>query len=138
MILLITDAIEGVTQADHEVVNILRRRRPGTDNRPTPPVLLVDKADSHELRLNARIFTAWFGRTLPDSAIHGTGTGDLLDAVVECFPEPVVDEEDDTSIRSRSLASPTPESSLLNKLAGAQRSIVSNIPGTTRDAIDTN
>ncbi len=142
MILLITDAIEGVTQADHEVVNILRRRRPGTDNRPTPPVLLVvNKADSHELRLNAMDFySLGLGEPYPISAIHGTGTGDLLDAVVECFPpEPVVDEEDDTSIKVAIVGKPNAgKSSLLNKLAGAQRSIVSNIPpGTTRDAIDT-
>lgn len=140
VILLITDAIEGVTQADHEVVNILRRRHPGTDNRPTPPVLLVvNKADSQELRLNAMDFySLGLGEPYPISAIHGTGTGDLLDAVVECFPEPVVDEADDTSIKVAIVGKPNAgKSSLLNKLAGAQRSIVSNIPGTTRDAIDT-
>lgn len=140
VILLITDAIEGVTQADHEVVNIMRRRRPGTNNRPTPPVLLVvNKADSYELRLNAMDFySLGLGEPFPISAIHGTGTGDLLDAVVECFPKPVIDEEDDTSIKVAIVGKPNAgKSSLLNKLAGAQRSIVSNIPGTTRDAIDT-
>ena len=56
VILLVTDAIEGVTQADHEVVDILRRRRAGADNRPTPPILLVvNNADSEQLRLTGRL-----------------------------------------------------------------------------------
>ena len=140
VILLVTDAIEGVTQADHEVVDILRRRRAGADNRPTPPILLVvNKADSEQLRLNAMDFySLGLGDPYPISSIHGTGTGDLLDAVVERFPEPVHDEEDDTSIKVAIVGKPNAgKSSLLNKLTGKQRSIVSNIPGTTRDAIDT-
>ncbi len=140
VILLVTDAIEGVTQADHEVVDILRRRRAGADNRPTPPILLVvNKADSEQLRLNAMDFySLGLGDPYPISSIHGTGTGDLLDAVVERFPEPVLDEEDDTSIKVAIVGKPNAgKSSLLNKLTGKQRSIVSNIPGTTRDAIDT-
>ena len=140
VILLVTDAIEGVTQADHEVVDILRRRRAGADNRPTPPILLVvNKADSEQLRLNAMDFySLGLGDPYPISSIHGTGTGDLLDAVVERFPEPVFDEEDDTSIKVAIVGKPNAgKSSLLNKLTGKQRSIVSNIPGTTRDAIDT-
>ena len=141
VILLITDAIEGVTQADHEVVDILRRRRSGENQRPTPPILLVvNKADSHETRLNAMDFySLGLGEPFPISAIHGTGTGDLLDAVVELFPDPVMDEEeDDKSIKVAIVGKPNAgKSSLLNKITGQQRSIVSNIPGTTRDAIDT-
>lgn len=140
VILLVTDAIEGVTQADHEVVDILRRRRAGADDRPTPPILLVvNKADSEQLRLNAMDFySLGLGDPYPISSIHGTGTGDLLDAVVERFPEPVFDEEEDTSIKVAIVGKPNAgKSSLLNKLTGKQRSIVSNIPGTTRDAIDT-
>lgn len=140
VILLVTDASEGVTQADQEVVDILRRRRSGAENRPTPPILLVvNKADSPETRLNALDFySLGLGEPFAISAIHGTGTGDLLDAVVNLFPEPVVDEEEDQSIKVAIVGKPNAgKSSLLNKLTGQQRSIVSNIPGTTRDAIDT-
>ena len=138
VILLVTDALDGVTQADREVVEILRRRRK-TDERNTPPILLVvNKADSPNARLNAMDFySLGLGEPYPISAIHGTGTGDLLDAVVECFPTRVEDEEDDASIKVAIVGKPNAgKSSLLNKLTGQQRSIVSNIPGTTRDAID--
>ncbi len=138
VILLVTDALDGVTQADREVVDILRKRRK-TDERKTPPILLVvNKADSPNARLNAMDFySLGLGEPYPISAIHGTGTGDLLDAVVECFPTRVEDEEDDASIKVAIVGKPNAgKSSLLNKLTGQQRSIVSNIPGTTRDAID--
>ena len=140
VILLITDALDGVTQADREIVDILRRRRAKQNDRPTPPIILVvNKADSPAARLNALDFySLGLGEPYPISAIHGTGTGDLLDAVVEKFPEPVVDEEEDESIKVAIVGKPNAgKSSLLNKLTGQQRSIVSNIPGTTRDAIDT-
>ncbi len=140
VILLITDALDGVTQADREIVEILRRRRAKQNDRPTPPIILVvNKADSPAARLNALDFySLGLGEPYPISAIHGTGTGDLLDAVVEKFPQPVLDEEDDESIKVAIVGKPNAgKSSLLNKLTGQQRSIVSNIPGTTRDAIDT-
>ena len=140
VILLVTDAAEGVTQADREVVDILRRRRAGSDQRATPPILLVvNKADSEQTRLNALDFySLGLGEPYAISAIHGTGTGDLLDAVVEQFPEPVVDDEEDESIKVAIVGKPNAgKSSLLNKITGQTRSIVSNIPGTTRDAIDT-
>lgn len=140
VILLVTDAAEGVTQADREVVDILRRRRSTPGSRPMPPVLLVvNKADSPETRLNALDFySLGLGEPYAISAIHGTGTGDLLDAVVAHFPEPAVEEEEDQSIKVAIVGKPNAgKSSLLNKLTGKQRSIVSNIPGTTRDAIDT-
>lgn len=140
VILLVTDAAEGVTQADREVVDILRRRRSTPGSRPMPPVLLVvNKADSPETRLNALDFySLGLGEPYAISAIHGTGTGDLLDAVVAHFPEPAAEEEEDQSIKVAIVGKPNAgKSSLLNKLTGKQRSIVSNIPGTTRDAIDT-
>ncbi|MDD4578842.1 MAG: ribosome biogenesis GTPase Der, partial [Anaerolineaceae bacterium] len=138
VILLVTDAIEGVTQADHEVVDILRKRRK-SDDRPTPPILLVvNKADSPAARLHALDFySLGLGEPYAISAIHGTGTGDLLDAVVDLFPNRVDEEEEDESIKVAIVGKPNAgKSSLLNKLTGQQRSIVSNIPGTTRDAID--
>jgi len=82
-------------------------------------------------------YSLGLGEPYPISAIHGTGTGDLLDAVIEHFPSANEDEEEDESIKVAIVGKPNAgKSSLLNKITGQQRSIVSNIPGTTRDAID--
>ncbi len=138
VIVLVTDALDGLTQSDREVVAMLRRRRK-TDERETPPILLaVNKADGPTARLNALDFySLGLGEPYAISAIHGTGTGDLLDAVVALFPHQVEEEEEDSSIKVAIVGKPNAgKSSLLNKLTGQQRSIVSNIPGTTRDAID--
>jgi len=139
VILLITDAMAGVSQADREMVELLRKRR-GKDDRPMPPILLVvNKADSDIGRMNAMDFySLGLGEPYPISAIHGTGTGDLLDAVIDLFPVRIDDNEEDTSIKIAIVGKPNAgKSSLLNKMTGQQRAIVSNIPGTTRDAIDT-
>ena len=139
VILLITDAMAGVSQADREMVELLRKRR-GKDERPMPPILLVvNKADSEIGRMNAMDFySLGLGEPYPISAIHGTGTGDLLDAVVDLFPVRIDEDEEDTSIKIAIVGKPNAgKSSLLNKMTGQERAIVSNIPGTTRDAIDT-
>lgn len=138
VILLVTDALDGVTQADREVVDILRKRRKLGEQKMPPILLVVNKADSPNARLNAMDFySLGLGEPYPISAIHGTGTGDLLDAVVELFPTRVEDEEEDDSIKVAIVGKPNAgKSSLLNKITGQPRSIVSNIPGTTRDAID--
>ncbi|MDY0125174.1 MAG: ribosome biogenesis GTPase Der [Anaerolineaceae bacterium] len=138
VILLVTDAMDGVTQADREVVDILRKRRKSGEQKMPPILLVVNKADSPNARLNAMDFySLGLGEPYPISAIHGTGTGDLLDAVVELFPTRVEDEEEDESIKVAIVGKPNAgKSSLLNKITGQPRSIVSNIPGTTRDAID--
>lgn len=139
VILLITDAMAGVSQADHEMVELLRKRR-GKDERPMPPILLVvNKADSDLGRMNAMDFySLGLGEPYPISAIHGTGTGDLLDAVIDLFPVRIDEDVEDTSIKIAIVGKPNAgKSSLLNKMTGQQRAIVSNIPGTTRDAIDT-
>jgi GTP-binding protein len=138
VILLVTDALDGVTQADREVVDILRKRRKSGEKKMPPILLVVNKADSPNARLNAMDFySLGLGEPYPISAIHGTGTGDLLDAVVELFPTRVEDEEEDDSIKVAIVGKPNAgKSSLLNKITGQPRSIVSNIPGTTRDAID--
>jgi len=82
-------------------------------------------------------YSLGLGEPYPISAIHGTGTGDLLDAVIEHFPSANEEEEEDESIKVAIVGKPNAgKSSLLNKITGQQRSIVSNIPGTTRDAID--
>jgi len=99
---------------------------------------VVNKADSSNRRLNAYDFyELGMGEPFPISAVHGTGTGDLLDALVASFPKSEEPEEDE-SVKIAIVGKPNVgKSSLLNQLLGEERSIVSPIPGTTRDAIDT-
>jgi GTP-binding protein len=137
-ILFLTDAVSGVTPADQEVDNILRRSQRTRDGKPWPPVLLVvNKADSGPLRDQAnQFYELGMGDPYPISSIHGTGTGDLLDALVATFPTSPEAEEDD-SVKIAIVGKPNVgKSSLLNRLAGEERAIVSPIAGTTRDTID--
>jgi GTP-binding protein len=100
----------------------------------------VNKADNKQRReAVVEFFALGLGEPIPVSALHGTGTGDLLDAVVESLPEAEsVEEEEDEAIKIAILGRPNVgKSSLLNKLLGEERVIVSAVPGTTRDAIDT-
>jgi GTP-binding protein len=140
VIFFLVDAQSGVTQADIEIEQILHRRQIRVNGELYPPILLVaNKADSDSTRLNAMDFyTLGLGDPYPISAIHGTGTGDLLDAAVALFPVKVDEDIEDKSIKVAIVGKPNAgKSSLLNKLVGKERSIVSDIPGTTRDAIDT-
>ena len=139
VIIFVVDAIAGVTPADREVADILRRNQKMIDGEPRPPILLVaNKADNARSREWAiEFYELGMGEPYPISALHGTGTGDLLDVLVSKFPTDE-GEEDDDSVKIAIVGKPNAgKSSLLNKLAGAERSIVSPIPGTTRDAIDT-
>lgn len=138
-VLFVVDAISGVTPADREVALILRRRQKLVDGQPRPPVfLVVNKADSANLRDNAADFyELGMGEPYPISSIHGTGTGDLLDALVNSFPEPEEEAEDDSAKIALVGKPNVGKSSLLNRLVGEERAIVSDIPGTTRDATDT-
>jgi GTP-binding protein len=131
VILFLVDAKEGITTGDEDVAEVLRRSE-------KPVVLAANKADNEERRLAAVEFYALgLGEPLAISALHGTGIGDLLDAVVEHFPR-VEEEPEDDALKIAIIGRPNVgKSSLLNALLGQQRSIVSNIPGTTRDAIDT-
>lgn len=138
-VLFLTDATAGVTPADREVAQLLRRSQKQKDGEPWPPVLLVvNKADSARLRESAfDFYELGIGEPHPISAVHGTGTGDLLDILVAGFPLAEEREEDD-SVKIALVGKPNVgKSSLLNRLVGRERSIVSSIPGTTRDAIDT-
>ena len=138
-ILFVTDAENGVTPADHEVARILRRSQRTVDGDPFPPVLLVvNKAESAARRQEVyQFYELGLGEPYPISALHGTGTGDLLDALVETFAVPGEEVEDD-SVKIAIVGKPNVgKSSLLNQLLGEERAIVSEIPGTTRDAIDT-
>ncbi len=139
VVLFLVDATSGVTPADQEVSLILRRNRKLRDGQPYPPVLLVvNKADNQSTRQDAAEFYALgMGDPYPISAAHGTGTGDLLDDLVASFPEPE-DEVEDDSVKIAIVGKPNVgKSSLLNRLVGEERAIVSPIAGTTRDAIDT-
>ena len=138
-ILFIVDAESGVTPADREVAQILRRFQRERDGKPYPPVLLVaNKADSEARRLHAlQFYELGMGEPHPISAIHGTGTGDMLDALIAVFDQNG-EESEDESVKIAIVGKPNVgKSSLLNRLLGEERAIVSPIPGTTRDAIDT-
>lgn len=140
-VLFVTDAESGVTPADREVAQILRRYQSERDGQPFPPVfLVVNKADSEARRMQAmQFYELGIGEPYPISAFHGTGTGDLLDALVASFKtSPDLGEEEDDSVKVAIVGKPNVgKSSLLNRILGEERSIVSPIPGTTRDAVDT-
>lgn len=139
VVLYLVDAATGVTPADQEVAALLRKNQKIINNQPFPPILLVvNKADSAGLRESASAFyELGMGDPHPISAIHGTGTGDLLDALVASFP-PQEEEAEDDSIKIAIVGKPNAgKSSLLNRLIGEERAIVSPIAGTTRDAVDT-
>ena len=138
VVLFLTDAESGVTPADYEVAQILRRNQVEVGGQLKPPVLLVvNKSDSGARRLAAmEFYELGLGDPYPISAQHGTGTGDLLDALVAAFPEG--EQVEDDSVKIAIAGKPNVgKSSLLNRLLGEERAIVSPIAGTTRDAIDT-
>ena len=140
VVIFVVDTTTGVTTADREVAEILRQKQKTVDGVGYPPIIVAaNKADSDRLRLNAfDFYELGLGEPFAISAIHGTGTGDLLDEVVKYFPAAVEDEEEDQSIKIAIVGKPNAgKSSLLNRIVGQERSIVSAIPGTTRDAIDT-
>jgi GTP-binding protein len=138
-VLFITDADSGITPADHEVARILRKYQRVVDGQARPPVLLVvNKCDNESRRLAAlEFYELGLGDPYPISALHGTGTGDMLDALVATFSNKGEQVEDD-SVKIAIVGKPNVgKSSLLNQLLGEERAIVSPIAGTTRDAIDT-
>lgn len=139
VVLFLVDASAGVTPADREVAEILRRNQQIVNDQPSPPVLLVvNKADNASLRAGApEFYELGMGDPYPISAVHGTSTGDLLDALVASFPVQASEDEDE-SVKIAIVGKPNVgKSSLLNILAGEERAIVSPIAGTTRDALDT-
>ena len=139
-VLFVVDGDAGVTPSDIEVAQILRRsQKKLADGSHWPPIfLVVNKCESEERRNAAtQFYELGLGDPYPVSAIHGTGTGDLLDALVSAFPEQEAEGEDE-SIKIAIVGKPNSgKSSLLNRLVGEERAIVSPIPGTTRDAVDT-
>lgn len=138
-VLFVNDGEAGVTEPDREVAEILRRsQKKLPDGTFWPPIfVVVNKCESRERRDQAsEFYELGLGDPYPISAIHGTSTGDILDALVASFPEQMEEEEDD-SIKIALVGKPNAgKSSLLNKLVGEERVIVSPIAGTTRDSID--
>ncbi len=132
VIIFMTSGREGVTSADEEVAKILYRSK-------TPVVLAVNKVDNPEMRADIYDFYALgFGEPVPISGSHGIGLGDLLDEVVRHFPKGGDEEYDEDVIKISLIGRPNVgKSSLVNSLLGEERVIVSDIAGTTRDAIDT-
>lgn len=131
VVVLLVDVRDGLTSADRDVAEILRRSG-------RPVILAVNKADNEARRQAAlEFYELDLGEPFPISALHGTGTGDLLDAVVAGLP--VIEEEEPAdTVRVAIVGRPNVgKSSLLNALLQEERAIVSPIPGTTRDAIDT-
>lgn len=133
VIVMVTDMRSGVVATDMEVAAMLQKSG-------RPIVLCVNKCDSVG-NLPADFYEFYnlgLGEPYPVSAVHGHGTGDLLDAVFEYFPEESPEEQDDEYIKVAIIGKPNAgKSSLVNKVAGEERVIVSDIAGTTRDAIDT-
>lgn len=139
VILFLVDGQTGPTSSDQEVAQILRRSQKLVDGQPFPPVLLVvNKCESAAERAAvAQFYELGLGDPHPISAVHGTDTGDLLDEIVRAFP-PQEQEAQDDSVKIAIAGKPNAgKSSLLNRLVGEERAIVSPIAGTTRDAVDT-
>lgn len=132
VIVFMVDVREGLIAADEEVAALLRRSS-------KPVVLGVNKADTEDRRQNAvEFYNLGLGDPIALSAYHGTGSGDLLDEIVRNLPAGQEEEEDDNSLKIAIVGRPNVgKSSLLNKLVGEERVVVSDIPGTTRDSIDT-
>ena len=133
VIVMVTDLRSGVVATDMEVAAMLQKSG-------RPVVLCVNKCDSVG-NMPAEFYEFYnlgLGEPYPVSAVHGHGTGDLLDAIFEYFPPESPEEQDDEYIKVAIIGKPNAgKSSLVNKVAGEARVIVSDIAGTTRDAIDT-
>lgn len=133
VIVLVTDIRCGVTASDHDVANMLLKSG-------KPVVLAVNKCDTigeppAELY---EFYNLGLGDPFPISSQHGNGTGDLLDEIFRFFPEDKMEDYDDEYVKVAVIGKPNVgKSSLVNKISGEERAIVSNIAGTTRDATDT-
>ena len=129
----VVDARAGLTAADKEVANILRQTK-------KPIFIAANKLDDVQRKRNDafEFYELGLGEVFPISALHGRGTGDMLDSVVAMLPENNLQDEEDETIKIALLGRPNAgKSTLFNRMIGQDRSIVSPIAGTTRDAIDT-
>lgn len=133
LVLFVLDVREGLTAVDHDIAELLRKSR-------TPVLLIANKADGRGREaLASEFYELGLGDPWVISALHGTGSGDLLDAVLERLPPPRPEVEyDQLACRVAILGRPNVgKSSLLNAVIGDERSLVTAVPGTTRDPVDT-
>lgn len=133
VIVFMVDIKDGLTASDNEVATMLRKSK-------KPVILVVNKVDKvGEMPAEAyEFYNLGMGDLMTVSSIHGLGMGDLLDEIYKYFPEDTDEEYDDEVIKVAVIGKPNAgKSSLINKILGEERVIVSDIPGTTRDAIDT-
>lgn len=129
VILFFVDGREGLTTSDYDVADMLRRSK-------KPVILVVNKVDEYAEEKVFEFYSLGLGEPYPISAEHGTGIGDVLDEAVSWFEKG--QNEEDESLKIAVVGKPNAgKSSLVNKLLGFERSIVTDIAGTTRDAIDT-
>lgn len=133
IIIFIVDVKQGLTDADMQVANILRKTR-------KPVVLVVNKVDNMR-KENFDVYEFYnlgLGEPIPISAGQALGLGDMLDEVVKYFPDDIENNESDNAIKVAVIGKPNAgKSSLINRIIGEDRLIVSDIAGTTRDAVDT-
>ena len=133
VIIFLTDVKQGVTAADQEIALMLKKSK-------KPVVLVCNKADNMSRDKNEiyEFYNLGIGEPYPISAANALGIGDVLDAIFEKLPEKKDGEDEDDRIRVAVIGKPNVgKSSLINKILGQNRTIVSSIAGTTRDAIDT-
>ncbi len=133
VIIFLVDVRDGLTAADKDISSLMRKSK-------KPIVLACNKVDNigkSPLEVY-EFYNLGLGEPVEVSSIHGLGVGDLLDRVVDFFPNPKGEEDEQDIIKVAVIGKPNVgKSSLINKILGEQRVIVSNVPGTTRDAIDT-
>ncbi len=142
VIVFTVDAQAGLTAADEAVAEILRKLvgRRQRQGKPVPPIIIAaSKAEAQAPRdASVEFYKLGLGEVYAVSGIHGSGTGDLLDAIVAAIPPQPAEEKPDESVKIALAGRPNVgKSSLFNCLIGEERVIVSDVPGTTRDAIDT-
>lgn len=132
VIIFIVDVKDGVMPADLEIADMVRRQM-------KPAVLVANKADNEKLEAQAvEFYQLGLGEPFVISAIHGRSTAELLEKIITLLPEPLPQPEEPDMLKVAIVGRPNVgKSMLLNAIIGEQRVIVSNIPGTTRDAIDT-
>jgi GTP-binding protein len=133
VIVFVVDATTGMTAGDDDVVQVLRKTK-------RPVLLVANKCESPSAlaSVHGEFSRLGLGEPFPVSAIHGEGTGDLLDAIVERLPDQAAGSATEGELAIALIGQPNVgKSSLLNALLNEERAIVSNVPGTTRDAIDT-
>lgn len=133
VILFLTDVRQGLVDADDKVADMLRRSK-------KPVILVVNKVDSFEKFMPDvyEFYNLGIGEPFPVSAASKLGIGDMLDEMIKYFPKQTAEEEEDTRPKIAIIGKPNVgKSSLVNRLLGENRVIVSDIAGTTRDAVDT-